>query len=272
MKSIVYVISLPRSGSTLLQRIISSSENFKYVPESWFFLNSYQTLADLSGSTEYGFEAMKRAQSHFADNTRRHYFLSNMRKTFISLYGEGDAKRVIEKTPRNVLVLNEIFESLDGQDCIIILKREKSEIFASYLRYFDNFLFLKSYKFFKEINYLEKHLDNFVKLHGSDDRVHVLNYADIITDKSKVISDLSKFLNDDKISGDLGHVSFEGFGDNRGKTSSEIKKLVVKDIAFYVAKYFKIFMLSPFGILSILVFGLNINLLVARLKGGRFVH
>jgi hypothetical protein len=272
MKSIVYVVSLPRSGSTLLQRIISSSDNFKYVPESWFFLNSYQTIANLRGNSEYGFEAMKRAHSHFGDNAQRPFFLSNMRKTFIRLYGDGDTKRIIEKTPRNVLVLDEIFESLECEDRIIILERDKTEILASYLRYFDNFLFVKSYKYFNEINYLQARLDNFVKLHSGDERVLTLNYADIVNDESRVISNLAKFLNDYTISGKLSYVSPEGFGDKRGKISSDIKKLVVRDIAFYVAKYFKIFMLSPFGILSLLVFGLNINLLVARIKGERFLH
>ena len=102
--------------------------------------------------------------------------------------------------------------------------------------------------------------------------VYALPYADIVNDESRVISNLAKFLNDYTISGKLSYVSPEGFGDKRGKISSDIKKLVVRDIAFYVAKYFKIFMLSPFGILSLLVFGLNINLLVARIKGERFLH
>lgn len=137
-----YIFSLPRSGSTFLQRLLASDENIATVSEPWLmlpFLYSYrklgvyseyghgrmaEALLDFCGTLPLGIEDYRRELKHFALNL---YEKSAIRKK--------DARYFMDKTPRYHLVAQELIEIFpDGK--FVFLWRNPVAIAASIIETF----------------------------------------------------------------------------------------------------------------------------------------
>ena len=274
MSSIIYLISLPRSGSTIIQRIIASSSQVKYVPETWFFISMYQFLENLDGYSEYGYDAAKVALNYHVSSNKKSEYFDATRNMYRRLYGDENKEWIIEKTPRNILVMDSLYESLREDDRIIILHRNNRDILSSYLRYFDRFPFVKFYKFLREIDDLSSRLNQFENEHLDDNRILSLNYDMLIKDSNTVLKKLSDFLclGDLSLSLDKAPTDIKGFGDDRAKLSRSIEYLNKRDLPFWISYFKWIYMFTPFGLLSVMVYALNINVFIRRILGRPFVH
>ena len=57
----IFIVSFPRSGSTLLQRILSTSSDIATAPEPWVALPIAYMMKSVGESSEYGKEWEKMA-------------------------------------------------------------------------------------------------------------------------------------------------------------------------------------------------------------------
>lgn len=131
----IFIFSLPRSGSTLLQRILANSEQISTVSEPWILLPFAYTLKPEGTASEYGHRLTVKAIEDFYKgfpNGRKDY-LQEMRSFILKLYqknSHANAKYFLDKTPRYHLIINEIFELFpDGK--FIFLWRNPLAVVAS---------------------------------------------------------------------------------------------------------------------------------------------
>ena len=64
----IFIFSLPRSGSTLLQRLIGADTNVSYASEPWILLPFFYALKDTGASAEYNHQVMTQGVRHFAES------------------------------------------------------------------------------------------------------------------------------------------------------------------------------------------------------------
>ena len=134
----VFLFSLPRSGSTLLQRLLAGHPEIMTVSEPWLLLPFCYTLKPEGTFSEYNYGWASKAINDFIKELpRRHYdYNSELRNFFTSLYGKVNKKNAqyfLDKTPRYYLIINEIIEIFPDAK-FIFLFRNPLQILGSIIK------------------------------------------------------------------------------------------------------------------------------------------
>ena len=109
----LFLFSLPRSGSTLTQRILSSHTEISTVSEPWILLPFLYTLKQQGVYSEYGHKYTTEAIEQFClelPNGKNDY-LAEIRSFVLQLYAKAAKDRTkyfLDKTPRYSLVVEDI--------------------------------------------------------------------------------------------------------------------------------------------------------------------
>ncbi len=135
----VFVLSLPRSGSTLLQRMLATHPQVATASEPWLLLPQLYALRETGAAAEYGHRTAARAIADFADSlpNGRDDYLAEVRRSTLALYerAAGDATWFLDKTPRYHLVVDEIM-ALFPDARFIFLWRNPLAVAASMIESF----------------------------------------------------------------------------------------------------------------------------------------
>lgn len=131
----LFIFSLPRSGSTLLQRLLATHSEISTTAEPWLLLPQLYALKDQGVYTEYFHKDSSKAINDFCQqlpNGKDDYF-DGMRHFISRLYqkaSNGNTKYFLDKTPRYHLISEEIINLFpDGK--FIFLWRNPLAVCAS---------------------------------------------------------------------------------------------------------------------------------------------
>lgn len=134
----IFVLSLPRSGSTLVQRILAAHEGVATAPEPWIALPQVYALREGGAFTEYGHALATRAIRDFTtslDGGEARYWLEV--QAFISRLYEAasgpDDRWFVDKTPRYHFIADELF-AMFPQARFVFIWRNPLSIVASTVR------------------------------------------------------------------------------------------------------------------------------------------
>jgi hypothetical protein len=131
----IFIFSLPRSGSTLAQRILAGHRDIATVAEPWLLLPYLYTLKEEGSYAEYGHRVMRAALKDFyksLPNGKDDYIaaISDLALQLYTKAAEGDEKYFLDKTPRYHLVADDIIQMFpEGK--FIFLWRNPLAIIAS---------------------------------------------------------------------------------------------------------------------------------------------
>lgn len=137
-ENLIFLISLPRSGSTLLQHIISSHSSVASTAEPWMLLPSIYALREGGLKTDYNANIGQIGLAEFLqqlpDGEERYYMA--VRKMALELYNafllEHNKERFLDKTSRYYLILPELFRIFPKAKYIFLL-RNPLAVLASFL-------------------------------------------------------------------------------------------------------------------------------------------
>lgn len=131
----IFLLSLPRSGSTLLQRVLAADEEISTAPEPWVLLPQIYALRESGAFAEYGHVPAARAISAFARSLpdgEADYF-EEVRTFVLNLYGKastGAGRYFLDKTPRYYFIADDLFRVFpEGK--FIFLWRDPLAVVAS---------------------------------------------------------------------------------------------------------------------------------------------
>ena len=188
-ETLIFIVSQPRSGSTLLKEILSNSPEVNCSKEeTWLllpFLSIYRT--DLNNSL-YGSELSISAISKFID---KKVMISEVKQLLENLYFNNSkgVKYVLDKTPRYYEILNEIIECFPSAK-IIILRRNPLDVFNSIVdRWGSKYLFDISY-FGRDIFNAPILIEKFISTHENNPNVYCLEYEQLVKEPQTVCKNL----------------------------------------------------------------------------------
>lgn len=157
---LIFLISQPRSGSSMLQQLILNSNEIDSTPEPWFMLNLIYTYKDNNITSSYN---PNFAVINFKNHLQKSddgisQFKNTIKSLALSLYSKRVTEKhyFLDKTPRYYHIIEELYE-LFPEAKFIFLVRNPLNVFTSILDYnFDG---------------------NYTKLLSSDDRLDDLFLA-----------------------------------------------------------------------------------------------
>jgi sulfotransferase family protein len=111
----IFVLSLPRSGSTLLQRVLAAHEEISTTPEPWLLLPQFYAMRETGIFAEYGQIPCARAIREFAAGlpNGEHDYRDELRRFVLGLYRKasgGKGSYFLDKTPRYHFVTDELVD------------------------------------------------------------------------------------------------------------------------------------------------------------------
>lgn len=223
----IFVFSLPRSGSTLAQKILATHPQVKSAAEPWLMLPFVYALRTEGIYTEYAQCIGGVAIGEFVNELpgRRADYYAAVRELGLRLYNSvaGDGSRYfVDKTPRYHLIASEILDIFPEAKCLLIW-RNPLAISASILNTWGKTGRWNLYRFNID---LYKGLENlFDVATARPERFFQIRYEDMTSNPVEVWSRVFSYLDLDFHPSHLdqyGTVSFSGrMGDPTGSTKYE---------------------------------------------------
>jgi Sulfotransferase family len=108
-------LSLPRSGSTLVQRVLAAHDEISTTPEPWLLLPQIYAMRERGAFAEYGQTPSSRAIREFAAHLPDgdEDYREELRRFVLRLYSKASGEQAtyfLDKTPRYHFVVEELFE------------------------------------------------------------------------------------------------------------------------------------------------------------------
>ena len=127
-KNLIFLIGQPRSGTTLLQRILGNHAEVHTVSEPWILLYPLYFLKHEGWDADFGADLARDAYVEFAKNLKggNSDYISAVQQMCQYLYNrvlEGTGKKYfLDKTPRYYLVIREIIHVFPKAKVIILFR------------------------------------------------------------------------------------------------------------------------------------------------------
>lgn len=199
--NLIFLISQPRSGSTLLQKILNQHNEISTVGEPWLLLPGL--FNDFSGviqnkSRIFGAYTSKNAINHFEkeyiDSKKIH--VNSLRAFYLEKYSgilsQTKTSYFLDKTPRYYYILDEIREIFPNAKVIILLRNPLAVLSSIAETWVKKKYFRLS--FFKDDLILAPKI--FSKLQeAKPNNTFFIHYEDLVSNPEKSLLELMKFLN-----------------------------------------------------------------------------
>ena len=191
----VFLFSLPRSGSTLLQRILSTHEDISTKSELWFLLPHIEALKNQYTFSQYSNISLQNATAALLEQLpegEEDYYRA-IRALGDSLYGrlaKNDERYLLDKTPRYYLVIKEIAKIYPDAKFIFLFRNPLS-VAASVIESFNGGR-LGDYRHRIDLYLGPKMLaEGYKHLKG---RSFAVTYESLVSDSSATLQKVCKYL------------------------------------------------------------------------------
>ena len=192
----IFIFSLPRSGSTLLQRILTSHSNICSSAEPWLLLPYLYARKKTGLLSEYSHFSGYTALNEFIDGlpNKEDDFNELFRSFITGLYKKKCSQNeiyFIDKTPRYYLIIPEII-SLFPDAKFIFLFRNPAHVFSSIISTFGKGRLNKLHGYQIDIQSGSNDLAAGYNIHKN--KAYKLQYEDLIQNPEKYVNEIFDFL------------------------------------------------------------------------------
>lgn len=192
---IVYLLSLPRSGSTLLQRMLMLHPKVETCGEPWLALPLAEMFSPGESFATYGHASLARSGEHLCQqlpNGRDDVLEAGgvfLREVYAKLAG-SEAKYFLDKTPRYYRIIPELAKMMPDAR-FIVLRRDPLAVYASMLNYIEGKLHL--------LPTWEQDISEGIVAIGDGieqlaARAYILDYEQLVSDPENTLKDVLEFL------------------------------------------------------------------------------
>ncbi len=194
---LIFMISLPRSGSTLLQKILGGHSDIYTRSEPWLMLHPLYALKTEGIQTRYNAKLAAAGVQNFLQELPaedENYYSSRIRDCYLSLYAPylnaSGKERFLDKTPRYYEIFDELQKTFPRAK-FIVLYRNPLAVFASILEIWvkGNYEKLKNYQcdLYEGVEFLQRDFSPYAN-------THVVRYEELLLNPEGETEALFDFL------------------------------------------------------------------------------
>jgi hypothetical protein len=193
--NLIFLISQPRSGSTMLQRILGSHPQIHTVAEPWIMLHPIYAMRSKGIFAEYDSSLAYQALQEFWKELPkgREDYLNGLREMADHLYSRalyGTGKSYfLDKTPRYYLIIEELGE-LFSEAKFVFLLRNPMAVLSSIMHTWVNSHLLNLHNYKGDLLVAPYCILNGIDRLG--DRANVIHYENLVKTPRKEVRDLCK--------------------------------------------------------------------------------
>ena len=127
-ENLIFIISQPKAGSTLLQRILAGHPDIQTSAETWLMLHPTYGLRKMGITADYNANWAATGVREFLDNYAdgRETYNEGVRSFAETIYGsvlEKHGKRLfLDKTPRYTMIVDELYELFPKAKYILLIR------------------------------------------------------------------------------------------------------------------------------------------------------
>lgn len=188
----IFIISLPRSGSTLLQRLMMGHSSIGSCGEPWLALPLVAMVKDEGMIANYGQRSAARSIQAYLQGIpgAKDAYYEASRKFLLEMYtarSEVDVECFVDKTPRYFRILAELREMFPSTTFVVLIRNPLS-VFGSMLN------FIKG-----DLKHLPMWWNDWNEGHrciaewiDSDDNTVTVRYEELVSSPRSVISNLTE--------------------------------------------------------------------------------
>lgn len=194
-ENLLFIISLPRSGSTYLQGLLSNNSLVNTCSEPWILLNYANQIKPSSIQGDFDNKLAIDAFCDYKEKFPDFNFRALQKNYLLSLYSPllKDHSYVIDKTPRYWEILNEIRELFPGSK-IIVLKRNPVHVAESIFKTWRADTFDKILKFQRDLLEGPFAIRDFEKNHADTVSIYFLTYEALVDNTETEVEKLYNWL------------------------------------------------------------------------------
>ncbi|HZC84626.1 MAG TPA: sulfotransferase, partial [Rubrobacter sp.] len=191
----IFLFSLPRSGSTLAQRILAAHGGIATTPEPWILLPYLYTLRDNGIYAEYNHRSLILAIEDFYEMLPggREDYIAEIREFALRLYDKASpdgTRYFLDKTPRYHLVSDEIVAMFpEGKH--LFLWRNPLSVVASVMETWGDAKW-NLYRFKVDLFDGVENLVSTYERHRN--RIHAMRYEEIVTKPEEAWGEVFRYL------------------------------------------------------------------------------
>ncbi|MFQ5425833.1 MAG: sulfotransferase [Gaiellales bacterium] len=192
----VFILSVPRAGSTLIQRILGSHESIATASEPWFLIPPLYALRETGIRAEYDHVTLTKGVSSFA----AHYLTGGLagyrravRELALSLYSQAapGAAFFVDKSPRYSHVAAELLEVFPEAK-FVLLWRNPLAVAASMIETFGGGRWNIKGPFAAD---LYRGLPVLAATYASNrERIHALRYEDLVDQPARELEQALRYV------------------------------------------------------------------------------
>lgn len=195
MKSPIFIFSLPRSGSTLLQRILMSHKKVASASEPWILLPFLYSLKEDGQVSEYSQSLSVAALKDFIYKPEKDvHYEEYLKKFILSLYNsycDHKEEYFLDKTPRYYFIISEIHKIFPDAK-FIFLFRNPVHIYSSILTTWGNDRFNKLHSHYVDLEKGPALLSEGYEKYK--DVSYALKYEEFVMSPEKYLKELLDYL------------------------------------------------------------------------------
>lgn len=210
----LFIFSLPRAGSTLLQRILAGHAAIASAAEPWLLLPPVYALRPHGVVAEYGHQIMAHGIREFCRELPEGEatYLTHVRRYILDLYAAASPPGTtffLDKTPRYSLVAEEIMKVFPDGKFIFLWRNPVANVASILEQWGDG----KAGIYVSKIDLFDG-LDQLIRLsRKAADRAITVRYEDLITQPVPTVRRITEYLglpDDPSLVGRFAQVEFEG--------------------------------------------------------------
>ncbi|AEI14062.1 sulfotransferase [Flexistipes sinusarabici DSM 4947] len=196
MKSPIFLFSLPRAGSTLLQRVLMTHSEIASVAEPWLMLPFCYAYKREGVLTEYSNGTCSSAFEDFINNLpcKDNDYYEALRRFSFDLYEKqclNNEKYFLDKTPRYYNIIPEIAKTFPDAK-FIFLFRNPVHVMSSMMQTWSGGTLKKLYGYERDLNYGPKALSDGYEL--LKEKAYAIRYEEYVKNPEKHTKEICDYL------------------------------------------------------------------------------
>lgn len=191
----IFLFSLPRSGSTLLQRVLASPHAVTTTSEPWLLLPLLYSTRQRGVYAEYAHRVASQAVNDFIEELpeKKDTYFGRLREYVMKLYCDAsrdDQSFFLDKTPRYHLIVDEIIELFPDAKFIFLWRNPLAVIASMVGTWGRDKWNIPSYRIdlFNGVSRLCSAQSKYAE------RIHVVHYEDLVTNSADAVQAIFSYI------------------------------------------------------------------------------